>query len=34
VGEARARAYEGVHAIDWRGRYFRTDIGHRAIDRR
>jgi len=34
VGEARARAYEGVHAIDWRGRYFRTDIGHRAIGRR
>ncbi|MGE0625983.1 MAG: phosphoribosylamine--glycine ligase [Pseudomonadales bacterium] len=33
VAEARDRAYEGVRAIDWRGRYFRTDIGYRAIGR-
>lgn len=33
VAEARTRAYEGVAAIDWPDRYFRTDIGHRAIGR-
>lgn len=33
VAAAQARAYEGVAVIDWRGRYFRTDIGYRAIDR-
>jgi len=31
VREARDRAYAGVAAIDWRNRYFRTDIGYRAI---
>jgi phosphoribosylamine--glycine ligase len=37
VGEdvrlARARAYERVDLIGWRNRYFRKDIGHRAIAR-
>ena len=30
---ARARAYERVDLIGWRNRYFRKDIGHRAIER-
>jgi len=30
---ARARAYERVDLIGWRNRYFRKDIGHRAIAR-
>jgi len=34
VAAAQARAYEGVHAIHWRNRYFRTDIGYRAIARK
>ncbi|HEY5647305.1 MAG TPA: phosphoribosylamine--glycine ligase [Pseudomonadales bacterium] len=34
VAAARLRAYQGVAAIDWRGRYYRSDIGHRAIGRR
>lgn len=33
VAEAQARAYEGVAAINWKDRYFRSDIGYRAIDR-
>ena len=33
VAAAQANAYTGVSAIDWRGRYFRTDIGYRAIRR-
>ncbi len=33
VAQARARAYQGVEAIHWRNRYFRTDIGHRAVGR-
>jgi phosphoribosylamine--glycine ligase len=33
VAQAQTKAYEGVAGIDWRNRYFRTDIGHRAIDR-
>ena len=30
---AQARAYERLDLIGWRNRYFRKDIGHRAIDR-
>jgi phosphoribosylamine--glycine ligase len=33
VAEAQATAYRGVDGIDWKNRYFRTDIGYRAIDR-
>ena len=33
VASAQARAYERVDLIGWRNRYFRKDIGHRAIDR-
>lgn len=33
VADARHRAYEGVNKIDWDGAYYRTDIGHRAINR-
>ena len=33
VAEAQARAYQRVDQIDWRGRYFRKDIGYRSIDR-
>ena len=33
VALAQARAYERVDLIGWRNRYFRKDIGHRAIDR-
>jgi len=33
VASAQARAYEGVAGIEWKGCYFRTDIGHRAIGR-
>ena len=33
VAEAQAKAYQGVHGIDWKDRYFRTDIGYRAINR-
>ena len=33
VAEAQAKAYRGVAGIDWKDRYFRTDIGYRAIDR-
>ena len=33
VAEAQRKAYERVAGIDWRNRYFRTDIGNRAIDR-
>lgn len=33
VAAAQKKAYEGVRQIEWRDRYFRTDIGHRAIDR-
>ncbi len=31
VAEAQQRAYANVHKIRWRGAYFRTDIGSRAI---
>lgn len=33
VASAQARAYERVDLIGWRNRYFRKDIGHRAISR-
>lgn len=33
VAAAQNAAYEGVARIDWPDRYFRRDIGHRAIDR-
>ncbi len=33
IAEAQARAYQLVHAIHWEGAYFRTDIGHRALQR-
>ena len=33
VGEAQQRAYQAVHAIDWPGGFYRTDIGWRAIAR-
>jgi len=33
VADAQAKAYQGVDAIDWKDRYFRGDIGYRAIDR-
>ncbi len=33
VASAQARAYEQVDLIGWRNRYFRKDIGHRAINR-
>jgi phosphoribosylamine--glycine ligase len=33
VAAAQARAYQGVNSIQWRNRYFRTDIGYRAIGR-
>ncbi|MEM8767908.1 MAG: phosphoribosylamine--glycine ligase [Pseudomonadota bacterium] len=33
VAAAQRRAYEGVAGIDWRDRYFRQDIGYRAINR-
>lgn len=33
VAAAQAKAYQGVSGINWKNRYFRTDIGYRAIDR-
>lgn len=33
VAGARAAAYGAVEHIDWRNRYYRRDIGHRALDR-
>jgi len=33
VAAARERAYAGVACIDWRDRYYRRDIGHRAMGR-
>ena len=33
VAAAKATAYAGVNKIDWDKVYFRTDIGHRAINR-
>ena len=33
VSNAQARAYERVDLIGWRNRYYRRDIGHRAIAR-
>ena len=33
VALAQARAYERLDLIGWRNRYFRKDIGYRAIDR-
>ncbi|MFQ3228793.1 phosphoribosylamine--glycine ligase [Reinekea sp.] len=33
VAEAQERAYQGVSAIQWDEVYFRTDIGHKAINR-
>jgi len=32
VAEAQATAYEGVSKINWKNMYYRTDIGHRAIN--
>ena len=31
LAEARARAYDAVGRISWRGEHHRTDIGHRAL---
>jgi phosphoribosylamine--glycine ligase len=31
VVEAQARAYRAVHAIDWPGGFYRSDIGWRAV---
>lgn len=33
VAEAQERAYQGVSAIQWEDVYYRTDIGHKAINR-
>ena len=33
VASAQARAYERIDLIGWRNRYFRKDIGHRALSR-
>ena len=33
VAVAQQKAYSCVDRIHWRNRYFRTDIGYRAIDR-
>ena len=33
IGEAQARAYAAVDAIDWPGGFCRRDIGWRAIER-
>ncbi len=33
VASAQARAYERIDLIGWRNRYFRKDIGHRALAR-
>ncbi len=33
VASAQARAYERVGLIGWRNRYFRKDIGYRAVAR-
>lgn len=33
VAEAQAKAYAGVHAIDWPGGFYRNDIGWRAVER-
>ena len=33
VALAQARAYLGVAEIQWQGAYYRTDIGHKAINR-
>ncbi|MCR9260158.1 MAG: phosphoribosylamine--glycine ligase [Pseudomonadaceae bacterium] len=33
VANARARAYERIELIGWRDRYFRKDIGYRALER-
>ncbi|MEJ2043527.1 MAG: phosphoribosylamine--glycine ligase [Reinekea sp.] len=33
VKEAQAQAYQGVNAIKWDSVYYRTDIGHKAINR-
>jgi len=33
VADAQARAYAGVHAIDWPDGFYRRDIGWRAVAR-
>jgi phosphoribosylamine--glycine ligase len=33
IGEAQARAYAALHAIDWPDGFYRTDIGWRAVAR-
>ena len=33
IGEAQARAYDAVRAIDWPEGFYRTDIGRRAVER-
>jgi phosphoribosylamine--glycine ligase len=33
VAEAQQRAYQAVHAIDWPGGFYRSDIGWRAVAR-
>jgi phosphoribosylamine--glycine ligase len=34
INEARDRAYEAVHSIDWPGGFYRSDIGFRAVGSR
>lgn len=33
IGDAQRRAYEAVESVQFADRYYRTDIGHRAINR-
>ncbi len=33
VAQAQEKAYQAVSAIDWRDKYYRTDIAYRAIER-
>ena len=33
VEAARERAYQRIESIGWRNRYFRKDIGYRAVER-
>ncbi len=34
TGDAQSEAYKGVEQVKWQDAYFRTDIGHKAINRR
>ncbi|MBT3369084.1 MAG: hypothetical protein HN416_18215, partial [Nitrospina sp.] len=33
VREAQSRAYDLAKTIHWKGVYYRTDIGYRAVER-